>query len=73
MRSTSTPWRSTATSGSRCCSGAEGPGLTEVAQASADVRVRIPITPGVDSLNVGHAAAIALHHVAAARRAGSRS
>lgn len=53
--------------------GAEGPGLTEVAQASADVRVRIPITPGVDSLNVGHAAAVALHHVAAARRAGSRS
>lgn len=48
--------------------GAEGPGLTAVAQAAADVRVRIPITAGVDSLNVGHAAAVALHHVAAARR-----
>jgi tRNA G18 (ribose-2'-O)-methylase SpoU len=48
--------------------GAEGPGLTGVAQDTADVRVRIPITPGVDSLNVGHAAAVALHHVAAARR-----
>ncbi len=48
--------------------GAEGPGLTAVAQAAADVRVSIPITAGVDSLNVGHAAAVALHHVAAARR-----
>ena len=48
--------------------GAEGPGLTVVAQEAADLRVRIPITPGVDSLNVGHAAAVALHHVAASRR-----
>jgi tRNA G18 (ribose-2'-O)-methylase SpoU len=48
--------------------GAEGPGLTLAAQAAADLRVRIPITEGVDSLNVGHAAAVALHHVAAARR-----
>jgi tRNA G18 (ribose-2'-O)-methylase SpoU len=48
--------------------GAEGPGLTAVAQATADVRVRIPITAGVDSLNVGHAAAVALHRVAATRR-----
>ena len=53
--------------------GAEGPGLTEAAQAAADVRVRIPITPGVDSLNVGHAAAVALHHVAATRRATTSS
>ena len=53
--------------------GAEGPGLTEVAQATADGRVRIPITPGVDSLNVGHAAAVALHHVAATRRATASS
>lgn len=48
--------------------GAEGPGLTTAAQAAADLRVRIPIVAGVDSLNVGHAAAVALHHVAAARR-----
>ena len=48
--------------------GAEGPGLTAAALAGSDRRVRIPITPGVDSLNVGHAAAVALHHVAAARR-----
>jgi tRNA G18 (ribose-2'-O)-methylase SpoU len=39
--------------------GAEGPGLSTSALAAADRRVRIPIDPAVDSLNVGHAAAIA--------------
>ncbi len=39
--------------------GAEGPGLSGAALATADRRVRIPIDPAVDSLNVGHAAAIA--------------
>jgi tRNA G18 (ribose-2'-O)-methylase SpoU len=39
--------------------GAEGPGLSKEALAAADRRVRIPIDPAVDSLNVGHAAAIA--------------
>lgn len=39
--------------------GAEGPGLSDAALARADRRVRIPIHPAVDSLNVGHAAAIA--------------
>jgi tRNA G18 (ribose-2'-O)-methylase SpoU len=39
--------------------GAEGPGLTAKALAAADRRVRIPIDAAVDSLNVGHAAAIA--------------
>ncbi|MFV0308284.1 MAG: TrmH family RNA methyltransferase [Desertimonas sp.] len=39
--------------------GAEGPGLSPGAAALADRRVRIPIAPAVDSLNVGHAAAIA--------------
>ncbi len=48
--------------------GAEGPGLSGPALAAADQRVRIPVTPGVDSLNLGHAAAVALHHIAAARR-----
>lgn len=38
--------------------GAEGPGLTEAAINAATRQVRIPIRPGVDSLNVGHAAAI---------------
>ena len=39
--------------------GAEGPGLSAAALAGADVRVRIPIRTDVDSLNVGHAAAVA--------------
>lgn len=41
--------------------GAEGPGLSEAALAAADVRVRIPMTDGVDSINVATAAAIAFH------------
>ncbi|HXV93011.1 MAG TPA: RNA methyltransferase [Pseudonocardia sp.] len=41
--------------------GAEGPGLSAEAMAAADVRVRIPMTPGVDSLNVATAAAIAFY------------
>jgi len=40
--------------------GAEGPGLTDAALASAARRVRIPIAAGVDSVNVATAAAIAL-------------
>ena len=43
--------------------GAEGPGLTDVALAHADVRVRIPMRAGVDSVNVATAAAIALHRL----------
>jgi tRNA G18 (ribose-2'-O)-methylase SpoU len=43
--------------------GAEGPGLTAEALAAAHQRVRIPMAPGVDSLNVATAAAIALHHL----------
>jgi tRNA G18 (ribose-2'-O)-methylase SpoU len=39
--------------------GSEGPGLTAQALAAADVRVRIPMAAGVDSLNVATAAAIA--------------
>ena len=39
--------------------GAEGAGLTDAAMDRADVRVRIPMAHGVDSLNVGTAAAIA--------------
>lgn len=44
--------------------GAEGDGLTEEALAGADTRVRIPMPPGVDSLNVATAAAIAFHQLA---------
>jgi tRNA G18 (ribose-2'-O)-methylase SpoU len=39
--------------------GAEGPGLTQEAQQAARVRARIPMRPGVDSLGVAAAAAIA--------------
>jgi tRNA G18 (ribose-2'-O)-methylase SpoU len=38
--------------------GAEGPGLTEQAQQASDLRVRIPMAAGVDSLNVAAAAAV---------------
>jgi tRNA G18 (ribose-2'-O)-methylase SpoU len=41
--------------------GHEGDGLAEEALAAADERVCIPLAPGVDSLNVATAAAIALH------------
>ncbi|TVT57551.1 RNA methyltransferase [Amycolatopsis rhizosphaerae] len=43
--------------------GSEGPGLTQEAIAAADVAVRIPMTEGVDSLNVATAAAIAFYEV----------
>jgi len=41
--------------------GAEGPGLTDDALTRSDIRVRIPMDGGVDSLNVATAAAIAFH------------
>lgn len=41
--------------------GAEGDGLSAAALGAADVSVRIPMAPGVDSLNVATAAAVALH------------
>ena len=44
--------------------GAEGPGLSEPALASADRRVRIPMAADVDSLNVATAAAVAFAHLA---------
>ncbi|HEX6755459.1 MAG TPA: RNA methyltransferase [Mycobacteriales bacterium] len=43
--------------------GAEGPGLTPETLAAADLRVRIPMESGVDSLNVATAVAIALYHL----------
>jgi tRNA G18 (ribose-2'-O)-methylase SpoU len=39
--------------------GAEGPGLSEQALAGSDLRVRIPMARGVDSLNIASAAAVA--------------
>jgi tRNA G18 (ribose-2'-O)-methylase SpoU len=46
--------------------GAEGPGLSAAALAVADGRARIPIAPGVDSLNVATAAAVAFHRLSPA-------
>ena len=43
--------------------GAEGTGLTPAALAAAGTRVRIPMAPGVDSLNVATAAAVSLYAV----------
>lgn len=44
--------------------GPEDEGLADDTLARADVRVRIPMAPGVDSLNAATAAAIALHRLA---------
>lgn len=46
--------------------GAEGAGLDPAARRRADLTVRIAMAPGVDSLNVAVAAAIALYHLARA-------
>jgi tRNA G18 (ribose-2'-O)-methylase SpoU len=43
--------------------GAEGAGLSPQMAAMADDRVRIPMAPGVDSLNVATATGIALHRL----------
>jgi tRNA G18 (ribose-2'-O)-methylase SpoU len=45
--------------------GTEGAGLSHAAEAIADLRVRIPISSDVDSLNVSVAAAIALARLSA--------
>jgi tRNA G18 (ribose-2'-O)-methylase SpoU len=41
--------------------GAEGPGLQEHTMRSSDMRVRIPMSRGTDSLNVATAAALAFY------------
>lgn len=48
--------------------GTEGDGLTPSAAALADVRVRIPVVPMADSINVAVAAGIALYRLGAAAR-----
>ena len=48
--------------------GAEGPGLTQAALDVATARVRIPISGSVDSLNVGHTAAITFSVVSRGQR-----
>jgi len=44
--------------------GAEGPGLTDIGLAIASERIKIPIAPEADSLNVTVAAGIVLAAVA---------
>ncbi len=41
--------------------GAEGPGLTDRAMRASDMRVRVPMSRGTDSLNVATAAAVAFY------------
>ena len=41
--------------------GAEGPGLSYAAMKASDMRVRIPMSRGTDSLNVATAAALAFY------------
>jgi len=43
--------------------GSEGPGLTVAVESAADDRVRIPITRGIDSLNLAVATGIALERL----------
>ena len=47
--------------------GSEGPGLTQAAIDASDVAVRIPMTGGVDSLNVATAGAVAFYALGAGR------
>lgn len=47
--------------------GSEGPGLTPEALAAADVAVAIPMSGGVDSLNVATAGAVAFYALGAGR------
>jgi len=49
--------------------GSEGSGLTPEAMQAATLRIRIPTTAAVDSLNVTTAASIAMYHCFAERRA----
>ena len=52
--------------------GTEGPGLSRRALAAADLRARIPMAPGFDSLNVATAAAVALAFATAPASGGPR-
>ena len=47
--------------------GAEGHGLGAITRATAQLRVRIPMAAGVDSLNVATATGIALHRLRGSR------
>ena len=59
----------TATGRVAVLAGTEGHGLTEAALARADVHVRIPMRPSLDSLNVAMATGIVLHRLHERRQA----
>jgi len=42
--------------------GTEGPGISDEALAECDLKIRIPMAKGIDSINVATAGAIALNH-----------
>jgi tRNA G18 (ribose-2'-O)-methylase SpoU len=52
--------------------GSEGPGLTSRWQQAADVRARIPMRGGIDSLNVAAATAVAAYALWSAARPAAR-
>ena len=54
------------------CAGAEGAGLPDDVVALADLRVRIPMRPPVESLNVGVAVSLVLFEAARQRRGATR-
>lgn len=47
--------------------GAEGAGLSDAALSASDLRIRIPMAPGVDSLNVSVACAVSLSRLVSLR------
>lgn len=53
--------------------GSEGPGLSPGALHLAAIAARIPMAPGVDSLNVAAAAAVAFHRISAPGGSGTGS
>ena len=62
-------WEAMATEKVAVLLGAEGPGLAEHTMRATDVRARIPMAPGTDSLNVATAAALAFYERAFYERA----
>ena len=52
--------------------GSEGAGLSDRTREAADLCVRIPMAPGVDSLNVATASGIALHRLASGIMSAAR-
>ena len=72
-RTTAIPLRDAGLGGRRVAVllGSEGAGLSDAALGLADLQVRIPMAPGVDSLNVATAGAIAFAQIAPSEPAGS--